>query len=42
MDKSAIAVCTCIVILYLLDSAFFNGVYFASVIRMLSELYSYF
>jgi hypothetical protein len=42
MYKTAIAVCTCIVILYLLDVAFFNGMYFASVIRMLSELYLYF
>jgi hypothetical protein len=42
MDKSAIAFCTCIVSLYLLDAAFFNGVYFAIVIRMVSQLYSYF
>jgi hypothetical protein len=42
MDKSAIAFCTCIVSLYLLDAAFFNGVYFASAIRMISELYSHF
>ena len=42
MDKTAVTVCTCIVILYLLDAAFFNGAYFAGVIRMLSDLYSYF
>ena len=42
MDKSAIALCTCIVSLYLLDAAFFNGVYFAAVISMLSELRLYF
>jgi hypothetical protein len=42
MDKSAIALCTCIATLYLLDAAFFNGVYFASAIRMLSELRLYF
>ena len=42
MDKSAIALCTCIVTLYLLDAAFFNGVYFAGAISMLSELRTYF
>jgi|NGEPerStandDraft_6_1074524.scaffolds.fasta_scaffold28035_1 hypothetical protein len=42
MDKSAIALCTCIATLYLLDAAFSNGVYFASAIRMLSELRLYF
>ena len=42
MDKTAIALCTCIVILYLVDSAFFNGVYFAGAIHMLSDLYSHF
>src|SRR5450759_3963699 len=42
MDKLAIALCTCIVILYLLDAAFFNGVYFTSIISMLSELRPYF
>jgi hypothetical protein len=42
MDKSAIAFCTCIVSLYLLDAAFFNGVYFPNAIRMLSELHLYF
>jgi hypothetical protein len=36
--KFAIAVFTCIVILYLLDAAFFNGVYFAGVSRMLSDI----
>jgi hypothetical protein len=36
--KSAIAVCTCIVILYLLDAAFFNGVYFAGASRMFSDM----
>ena len=42
MDKSAIALCTCIVILYLLDSAFFNGVYFAGLVHLLSDLYRHF
>ena len=37
MDKPAIAVCTCLVSLYLLDAAFFNGVYFVSAIRMISR-----
>jgi hypothetical protein len=42
MDKSALAMCTCIVTLYLLDAAFFKGEYFASAISMLSELRTYF
>ena len=41
MDKSAIALCVCIVSLYLLDAAFFKGAYFASAISMLSELRKY-
>jgi len=36
--KSVIAACTCIVILYLLDAAFFNGVYFAGLSRMVSDI----
>ena len=40
--KSAVAVCTCIAILYLLDAAFFNGVYFADASRMLSDMLSHF
>jgi hypothetical protein len=39
--KSAIVVFTCIVILYLLDAAFFNGVYFTGVSRMLSDITSH-
>src|SRR5664279_4022293 len=39
--KSAIAICTCIIILYLLDTAFFNGVYLAGVSRMLSDMLSH-
>ena len=39
--KSVIAICTCIIILYLLDAAFFNGVYFAGVSRMLSDMLSH-
>ena len=42
MDKIAIAVCTCIIILYLLDAAYFNGAYFAGFIRMISDLGSHF
>ena len=42
MDKSAIAICTCIVILYLLDAAFFNGQYFDGVIRTLAQVYAFF
>jgi hypothetical protein len=40
--KSVITVCTCIIILYLLDAAFFNGVYFVGVSRMLSDMLSHF
>ena len=40
--RSVIAVCTCVIILYLLDAAFFNGVYFAGFSRMLSDMLSHF
>lgn len=42
MDKSAIALCTCIVTLYLLDAAFFNGTYFAGAVSMIYDLRSHF
>ena len=41
MDKSAIALCACIVTLYLLDAVFFNGAYIASAVSLLSELRNY-
>jgi hypothetical protein len=42
MEKSAIALCTCIFTLYLLDAAFFNGVYFTSAMSILHDLRTFF
>ena len=42
MDKPAIALCTCIITLYLLDKAFSDGVYFDRAIRIISALRLYF
>ena len=41
MGKSTIALCVCIVSLYLLDAAIFKGAYFASAVSILSELRNY-
>jgi hypothetical protein len=42
MEKAAIALCVCVIALYLLDAAFLSGAYFASAIGLLSELRNYF
>jgi hypothetical protein len=41
MDRTAVAICTCIAVLFVVDRLYWNGAYFAAFTDMLSNLKQY-